>query len=130
ERRRNFLGGRIERCPIEHVAGEALGHASLSLDLLRELLRLGAVSANDGHLGAASCQRLTHRRAEDAAASGNDGDLVLQIHSKRERGHDPVLSVSRLLLVPPASLRCSAVGTNLVIASQMPLRYTAPRARS
>ena len=64
---------------VHHIAGVALGGAALGFDLVRKLLELIHVAAQQRHLCARPCQRLGKNGAQRAACAGDNGYLAGEI---------------------------------------------------
>ena len=64
---------------VHHVAGVALGGAAFGLDLVRKLLELIHVAAQQRHLCARPGQRLGKNGAQRAACAGDDSHLAGEI---------------------------------------------------
>ena len=64
---------------VHHVAGVALGSAALGFDLVRKLLELIHVAAQQRHLCTGACQRLGKNGTQRSACAGDTGHLAGEI---------------------------------------------------
>ena len=64
---------------VHHVAGVAFGDAALGFDLVRKLLELIHVAAQQRHLCTGACQRLGKNGAQCSACAGDDRHLAGEI---------------------------------------------------